>query len=44
MAAIVMEGIVNSMERGIGAGILPAQEIRSLIARGQVHSDTPIPE
>jgi dCTP deaminase len=35
---IMMEGVVNSMERGIGAGILPSQEIRALIARGAIHA------
>ena len=41
---IVMEGVVNSMERGIGAGILPSQEIRKLLARGEVHAEVAIPE
>ncbi len=44
MAAIMMEGVVNSMERGIGAGILPAQDIRSLIERGNLRASQPIPE
>jgi len=41
---IVMEGVVNSMERGIGAGILPSQDIRKLLAQGGVHAEVPIPE
>jgi dCTP deaminase len=42
--SIVMEGVVNSMERGIGAGILPSQEIRKLLAMGAVHAAEAIPE
>jgi dCTP deaminase len=41
---IVMEGIPNSMERGIGAGILPAQDIRMLLEHGHVHASVPVPE
>jgi dCTP deaminase len=41
---VVEEGIINSMERGIGAGILPSQEIRKLLAIGGVHSAHEIPE
>jgi dCTP deaminase len=41
---IVMEGIPNSMERGIGAGILPAQDIRKLLAHGQVRASVAVPE
>jgi dCTP deaminase len=42
--SIVMEGVVNSMERGIGAGILPSQEIRKLLAMGAVRASDAIPE
>ena len=41
---VLEEGIINSMERGIGAGILPSQEIRKLLALGGVHSAHAIPE